>query len=276
MATETKTTAPTASTGTKKMEASFLVDTTKCIGCRGCQIACKQWNQNLTDKTTMGSTFTNPPNLNSKTYTNIAFFESEQNGTLSWNFARNGCFHCKKPACVSVCPVEALVKTPEGPIIYREPRCIGCRYCMLACPFNIPKYEWEKVSPRIQKCNFCYDRLLAGMIPACAKSCPTGTITFNDSIEKNLQEAKKRIAEHPGEYHNHIYGEKEAGGTSVLLLSALPLDQIGHAKVSDQVLPDLTWKYISGIPAIIGVVLAAGIGSWIITRRNQNMDKEGE
>ena len=274
MATETKTTAPTTTLSAKKMEASFLVDTTKCIGCRGCQIACKQWNQNLTDKTTMGSTFTNPPKLNSKTYTNIAFYESEQNGDLSWNFARNGCFHCKKPACASVCPVEALVKTPEGPIIYREPRCIGCRYCMLACPFNVPKYEWEKVSPSIQKCNFCYDRLLAGMIPSCAKSCPTGTITFNDSIEKNLNEAKKRIAEHPGKYHNHIYGEKEAGGTSVLLLSAIPLDQIGHAKVSDQVLPDLTWKYISGIPAIIGVVLAAGIGSWVITRRMKHMDKE--
>lgn len=261
---------------TKKMEASFLVDTTKCIGCRGCQIACKQWNQNGTDKTTLGSTFTNPPKLNSKTYTNIAFFESEQNGAVSWNFARNGCFHCKKPACASVCPVEALVKTPEGPVIYRDERCIGCRYCLLACPFNVPKYEWEKISPKVQKCNFCYDRLLAGMIPACAKSCPTGTITYNNSIEKNLAEAKKRIAEHPGQYHNHIYGEKEAGGTSVLLLSAIPLDQIGHAKVGDQVLPDLTWKYISGIPAIIGVVLAAGIGSWVITRRMKHMDKEDE
>lgn len=258
----------------KKMEASFLIDTTKCIGCRGCQISCKQWNQKGTDKTTAGPTFTNPPKLNSKTYTNIAFFESEQNGTVSWNFARNGCFHCKKPACVSVCPVEALVKTPEGPVIYRAERCMGCRYCMLACPFNVPKYEWEKLSPSIQKCTFCYDRLLAGMIPACAKTCPTGTIQFSDSIEKNLAEAKKRIAANPGKYHNHIYGEKEAGGTSVLLLSAIPFDQLGNAKVGDQVLPDLTWKYIAGIPAIIGVVLAAGIGSWVITRRMKNMDKE--
>ncbi|MDP2156244.1 MAG: 4Fe-4S dicluster domain-containing protein [Nitrospirota bacterium] len=276
MATNTATEKTMPDQSAKKMEASFLIDTTKCIGCRGCQVACKQWNGNQTDPTKASPTFTNPLKLNSKTYTNIAFFEREQNGAVSWDFARNGCFHCKKPACVSVCPVEALVKTPEGPVIYREGRCMGCRYCMLACPFNVPKYEWEKLAPKVQKCTFCYDRLRAGMIPACAKSCPTGTIHFSDSIEKNLAEAKKRIAEHPGQYVNHIYGEKEAGGTSVLLLSALPPGQVGHLKVGDQVLPDLTWKYIGGIPAIIGVVLAAGIGSWVITRRNQNMDKEGD
>ena len=256
------------------MEASFLIDTTKCIGCRGCQTACKQWNQNQSDRTRLGATFTNPVRLNSKTYTNIGFYESENDGRLSWNFARTGCFHCKKPACVSACPVAALIKTKEGPVIYREERCIGCRYCMLSCPFNIPRFEWEKVSPKIQKCTFCYDRILDGKIPACAKTCPSGTIHFEESIEKNLTEAKRRISQNPQRYFNHIYGEKEAGGTSVILLSALPIDQMGFQKVGDAVLPDLTWKYISGIPAIIGVVLAAGIGSWIITRRNKNMDKE--
>lgn len=256
------------------MEASFLIDTTKCIGCRGCQVACKQWNGNKTDKTKVGSSFTNPVKLNAKTYTNIAFYEGEHNGSLAWNFARNGCFHCKKPACVSACPVGALIKTPEGPVIYREGRCMGCRYCMLACPFNIPKYEWEKASPFIRKCTFCHDRLAAGEIPACAKTCPSGAIHFSDGIQKNLDEAKLRISKNPGRYVNYIYGEKEVGGTSVFLLTAIPFDQMGYPKVPMQVLPDLTWKYISGIPAIIGTVLVAGIGSWIITRRMQNAGKE--
>jgi formate dehydrogenase iron-sulfur subunit len=256
------------------MEASFLIDTTKCIGCRGCQVACKQWNQNQTDKTKLGATFTNPVRLNAKTYTNISFIEGEQSGGLLWSFARNGCFHCKKPACVSCCPVSALIKTKEGPVIYREDRCIGCRYCMLACPFNIPKYEWEKVFPRVQKCTFCYDRLSAGKIPACAKTCPTGAIHFEDGIDKNLSEAKRRINENPARYFAHIYGEKEAGGTSVFVLSSLPHNQLGYLDVGEQVLPDLTWKYISSIPAVIVTVLAAGIGTWFITRRNENMKKE--
>ncbi|MBI5410026.1 MAG: 4Fe-4S dicluster domain-containing protein [Nitrospirae bacterium] len=256
------------------MEASFLIDMTKCIGCRGCQVACKQWNQNQADKTRISLKFTNPVKLNANTYTNIDFFESEKAGHVSWNFARNGCFHCKQPSCVSACPVAALIKTKEGPVIYRAERCIGCRYCMLSCPFNIPKFEWEKISPRIQKCTFCHERILDNKIPACAKTCPSGTIHFGDSIENNLKEAKRRLSDNPGKYFNHVYGEKEAGGTSVLLLSALPIDQLGFQKVGDAVIPDLTWEYISGIPAIIGVVLAAGIGSWIITRRNKNMHEE--
>lgn len=258
------------------MEASFLIDATKCIGCRGCQVACKQWNRNEAEATTFSPTLTNPPRLSAKTYTNVAFYENEVNGNLVWSFARNACFHCRKPTCVSVCPVEALVKTKEGPVIYRADRCMGCRYCMLACPFDVPKYEWSSLSPKVQKCTFCHERIVAGKLPACAATCPTGAIRFADGIEKNLAEARKRLSAHPNTYFNHIYGEKEVGGTSVLVLSAVPFNLMGFQKVGEQVLPDLTWKYIAGIPAVFGIVMTLGIGSWVITRRNKNMNKEDQ
>jgi formate dehydrogenase iron-sulfur subunit len=258
------------------MEASFLIDTTKCIGCRGCQVACKQWHQHKADKTVLNPTFTSPAKLNARTYTNVGFHEDERNGSVTWNFAKNACMHCKSPSCVSVCPVGAFIKTKEGPVIYRDERCMGCRYCMMACPFDVPKYEWDKLLPIVQKCNFCYDRLQAGKKPACATACPTGGITFNDSIEKNLSEARLRIQKNPGRYVPHIYGEKEAGGTSVLVLSAVPHEKIGYHKVSMQPLPPFTWSYISHIPQAIVIVLAAGLGSWAITRRNKHMKKKEE
>jgi formate dehydrogenase iron-sulfur subunit len=256
------------------MEASVLLDTTKCIGCRGCQVACKQWHGHKADKTVLTPSFTNPVKLNSRTYTHVGFYEGENNGSVIWNFAKHGCMHCKEPSCASVCPVGAFYKTKEGPVIYRGERCIGCRYCMLACPFNVPKYEWDKLLPVVQKCDFCYDRIKAGLKPACATACPTGGIHFSGSIEENRAEAMRRLKENPGRYYPHIYGDKEAGGTSVLVLTAVPFTELGYWKAPMQALPPLTWSYIAHIPAAIVIVLASGLGSWVITRRNKNMKKE--
>ncbi|MDH4232930.1 MAG: 4Fe-4S dicluster domain-containing protein [Nitrospirota bacterium] len=256
------------------MAKSVLVDLTRCIGCRGCQIACKEWNERSVKKTEMYGNFTNPPELNSECFTHIRYIEQEKDGMPVWSFVKDQCLHCKNPACASVCPVEALKKTENGPVTYNFSRCIGCRYCLLACPFYIPKYEWEKTVPWVRKCTFCSDRIAADMTPACIKVCPSNTMFYGE-YEDVLKEAENRITGNPGKYVKHIYGKDEAGGTSWLYISAMPFESLGfNMDIPAQKLPDLTWSYISKIPAVIGVVLTAGAISWVITRRNKNMDKE--
>jgi formate dehydrogenase iron-sulfur subunit len=256
------------------MAKSVLIDLTRCIGCRGCQIACKEWNERSVKHTTMTGNFTNPPELNSECFTRIKYIEQEKEAQPVWSFVKDQCLHCKNPACASVCPVEALKKTKEGPVTYNFSRCIGCRYCMLACPFYIPKYEWEKAVPWVRKCTFCSDRIAAGLVPACVKVCPTNTMLFGE-YDEVLKEANKRLTDSPGKYVNHIYGKDEAGGTSWMYISPVPFESLGfNMNVPNTELPDLTWAYIKKIPAVIGVVLTAGVISWVITRRNENMGKE--
>jgi formate dehydrogenase iron-sulfur subunit len=145
---------------------------------------------------------------------------------------------------------------------------------MLACPFHIPKYEWESALPWVQKCSFCSERIKDGMIPACIKTCPTSTM-FYDDYDAVLAEARKRMAASPGKYVNHIYGLEEAGGTSWMYISAIPFVDLGFKmNIPASPLPNLTWEYISHVPALFGVTFVAGLGAWLITRRNEHMDKE--
>jgi formate dehydrogenase iron-sulfur subunit len=258
------------------MPKGVLVDLTRCIGCRGCQVACKSWNGRGVKKTVMSGTFTNPPDLNSECYTNIRFVETTQGDRPVWSFVKSQCLHCQDPACASVCPVGALRKSADGPVTYDAERCIGCRYCMLACPFQIPKYEWEKVLPLVQKCTFCSERIRDGLIPACIKTCPTGTMVFGER-EEILALAKARLEKGPGKYVPHIYGEKEAGGTSWIYLSAVPFAGLGfRTQVPLHALPPLTWSYISKIPYVMGGVLLFGAASWYTTRRKDVQEKEAQ
>ncbi len=236
-------------------EKGVLVDLTRCIGCRGCQVACKSWNERSVKPTLLGGEFTNPKQLNSECYTNIEYLEQEKGDLPVWSFIKHQCMHCKDPACASACPVGAFRKTAEGAVVYDFDRCIGCRYCMIACPFNIPKYEWEKTSPWIRKCTFCSDRLADGKTPACIKVCPTNVMTFGP-LDEIGREAEKRIKASPGRYVNHIYGKDEAGGTQWMYLSAVPFEQLGFLTTIPAVkLPDLTWNMLGGIPAKVGALV---------------------
>lgn len=257
------------------MPKSVLVDLTRCIGCRGCQIACKAWNERGAVKTRNTGTFTNPPEMNAECYTNIRFVEgSAPGGAPVWSFVKDQCLHCQEPACVSVCPVGALRKTESGPVTYNFDVCIGCRYCMLACPFRVPKYEWAKVSPAVQKCTFCSERIREGFLPACVKTCPTRTMFYGER-EDVLAEARARLQKGKGRYVPHIYGEEEAGGTSWLYLSAEPFENLGfRTQVPRHALPPLTWTYISKIPYVMGGVLLLGAGAWYATRRKDVEEKE--
>lgn len=239
------------------MAKSVLVDLTRCIGCRGCQAACKEWNERKARETTLTGVYTNPPALSSDCYTRINFVEQNSSGAPVWSFVKNQCMHCKEPACASACPVGALFKTEAGPVAYDFDKCIGCRYCMMACPFQIPKYEWESASPWVQKCTFCSERMKDDLVPACIKTCPTGTMFYGETKEVEA-EAKKRMASAPGRYVNHVYGLEEAGGTSWIYLSKVPFEELGfNMNVPKVALPDLTYASLSKIPASVAGFVAA-------------------
>lgn len=181
--------------------------------------------------------------------------------------------HCETPTCASVCPVGAFRKTAMGPVVYEKDRCIGCRYCMLACPFQVPRYEWDTLFPRVMKCDMCADRVLEGRPTACAEACPTGATLFGERDEL-IREAKRRIQASPERYTPHIYGLEEAGGTSVLFLASLPFEHLGfRGDLGKEPLPTLTWEVLSKIPntILLGGVFLFGI--WWITNRRIRLEE---
>ena len=256
---------------------AILQDNTRCIGCRACQVACKQWNQLPAEKTEFfaGPGYQNPKDLSAYTWTLITYNQVERRGRFDWVFGRLMCMHCNEPACASVCPVGALDKTPEGPVIYRASRCIGCRYCMMACPFQVPKFQWDIALPLIQKCTMCADRIAEGLEPACAKVCPTDAITFGDRDER-IHEADKRIQLAPNDYIHHIYGKDEVGGTSVLHLSDVPFDTVGYRMdLPEKALVSFTSKAMKATPMVVvslGIFLGVTYG---IIKRRIELQQEG-
>lgn len=248
------------------MSKAILYDATLCIGCKQCEAACAQQNKLPYDD-------------------NIAAEEvqSEHKFTVllakDEKYMRRLCMHCEEPACASVCPVGALHKTADGPVVYDVHKCIGCRYCMVACAFSQPKYEWGKLNPRVRKCIMCPDRLKEGKQTACAENCPTGATKFGerDALVAEAQE-RLRTAE-PGKYVPHIYGLKEVGGTSVLLLSSVPVESFGYPpseKLGSTPMPDYTFRILSKIPDFVPLwVLVLGGVYWITHRREAVALAEG-
>jgi formate dehydrogenase iron-sulfur subunit len=208
------------------MTKAILIDTTRCTACHGCQVACKQWNDLPAEETHNEGSYQNPIRLSAQTWTLVQMREVEYQGKLYWSFLKRQCMQCLHPACVSACPVGAMHRTPEGIVVYDDSRCIGCRYCMTACPFRIPRFEWDKPLGYIRKCHFCYDRQAEGLPPACVKTCPSGALQFGER-EEMIATAEARLKAQPSRYYPHLYGKEEGGGTSVLILSALPFDLLG-------------------------------------------------
>ena len=249
---------------TQPIRKAVLVDLTRCIGCRACQVECKAWNGNEGEKTSASASYTNPPAIDQNTFTQLRFVEHGGR----WSFVKSQCMHCLDPACASACPVGALVKSAEAAVGYDAGRCIGCRYCMAACPFGSIGYEWEKLNPRVRKCSFCAERTADGLKPACVKTCPSGALTYGVRDEL-LKEAEKRIAS--GRYINYIYGKDEAGGTSWLYISSVPFETLGfRMNVPKEPLPALTWASLSKIPlAASGLFLGLGAIAYFRNRGAQ-------
>ena len=257
------------------MQVATLVDTTMCIGCRGCQLACKQWWGLPELETSFSPTMTNPPKTTAYAYVHVDFSEVvDEEGELSWDFVHKRCFHCLEPTCVSVCPVGAMKKIPDGPVVWDEARCIGCRYCVMACPFGMPKYQWNEAWPEVGKCWFCWDRLAEGLQPACAKACPPKAIEFGER-EALLDEAHRRIENNPTKYVNYVYGEHEVGGTSLFYLAAVPFEDLGFdTTVPKEPLPEYSWEFLIKIPieavAIIVILASVWYGQgWFVRSREK-------
>jgi formate dehydrogenase iron-sulfur subunit len=181
--------------------------------------------------------------------------------------------HCEHPACVSACPVGALQKTAEGPVVYDARKCIGCRYCMMACPFHVPKLNWDALLPSIQKCNLCADRLAAGLDPACASACPTGALKFGER-DALLVEARERIRTSNGQYINHIFGEKELGGTTLLYISPVPFEELGFPTVGTEPVTKLSEQVVSYVPYEIGGLAVVLSGLYWFFQRRERLQKE--
>jgi formate dehydrogenase iron-sulfur subunit len=250
-----------------------LYDSNLCVGCRACQDACKQWNKMPPDPQGYGEIYDNPWNLSSKTLTLIKYTEVEVNGHKEPVFCKYQCMHCEHPACVTVCPVGALQKTPSGPVTYDDKKCFGCRYCMVACPFGVPTFQWDRALPWIRKCTFCADRQEQGLRPACVAACPAGALKFGER-EELIIEARERIAAAPDKYINHIYGEKEVGGTSWLLLSRVPFEELGYPPFGPNPVSVNAERAMGAVAPVLLGVAAAMTGIYWLTKSRQKAAKK--
>ena len=258
------------------MSYAVLVDLARCIGCRSCQVACKAWNDKQAEQTKNLGMYDNPPSLSADTWTVVRFTEIEQENKFSWIFNKIQCMHCLEPACVSVCTVGALQKSEDGPVTYDQDRCIGCRYCLYGCPFGVPRFEWHERLGLISKCNFCVDRLDAGLEPACVKTCPADALIFGQR-EALVTEARYRIATFPDRYVNHVYGEDEIGGTSFMYLSPVSFDALGFPSLGKEPLTGASESIIGSTPtAIIAAVATLGGFYWLTNREDESVEEDVE
>ena len=210
--------------------SAILYDSTRCAGCQTCEISCAEAHGLPEPVGTPEAGVVRKTDESHRTVVN-AF--STENGE---NYLKKQCMHCNEPACAAACLTQAMYKTAEGPVIWRGDKCMGCRYCMVSCPFDSPKFEYHSANPKIQKCDMCYDKQIKGEIPVCVENCPAEALVFGKRRDL-IKEARKRIVENPDQYVDHIYGEHEAGGTGILYLSAVPFDKLGlNTSIADKII----------------------------------------
>lgn len=239
----------------------LLYDATVCIGCKACVAACTSANGLKPDTALSGGIWQMPTDLNSQTKNIITLYRSENGAEAS--FMKRQCMHCVDPACASGCPFGALHKGKFGIVEWSGNLCIGCRFCEISCPFDVPRFEWTKFNPKIVKCELCKHRLPNGEQPACTEVCPVGAVIFGTRAQL-LEEAHRRIAAHPGKYYqDRVYGEHDLGGTQVIYLSHVPFEKLGLPEHGEESVAHYGSKVHSAlykgmvIPGIVYAGLAA-------------------
>jgi len=251
---------PVYASGLSEQYWGVLIDLTRCTGCGSCCAACKLSN-------TLPATAATPETLDYNSYTCLQRHEVSLAGSPETIYVKRQCMHCIHPACVSACTVAALKKSPDGPVVYDAEKCIGCRYCQYACPFEVPTYDWGDPFGLIHKCQLCFARLDAGQGPACVEACPNGALRLGrrDAL---LAQAHAQIVSNPGRYVDHVYGEHEVGGTSMLYLSPVPFDQLGFPVLGEETVPHYAETIMKGPPFIAVTVASAITGvNWLLRRR---------
>jgi Fe-S-cluster-containing dehydrogenase component len=229
---------------------AVLVDLTRCVGCRMCEAACAEANGLPEPDWSDDFSYAAPRPVTPDQWSSVNRFET----TKGEVFVKRQCMHCQVPACAAGCLTKALYKTDEGPVVWAEDRCLGCRYCMVSCPFDMARCEYDSPNPKISKCRMCFEKLKAegeGSLPACVENCPNEALTFGPRAEL-LEVARQRIYTNPGQYVSHIYGEHEAGGTGWLYISPVPFEEIGfRTDLDTEPYPEKTRGFLTAVPLVL-------------------------
>ncbi len=247
-----------------------LYDSTLCVGCQTCEFACAKANglPEPTDSPEIGVL----RKTNEARRSVINGFNTSK-GEL---YVKSQCMHCNEPACTAACLTQAMQKTKEGPVIWRGEKCMGCRYCMVSCPYDIPKFEYFSSNPEIKKCDMCHDRQLKGKMPACVENCEAGALLFGKRRDL-IKEARRRIQENPDQYVDQIYGEKEAGGTGFLYLSSVPFNELGfNTKIQLTSYPSLSKGFLYSVPTVFVLWPALLLGIQEATKNNHHKVEDYE
>jgi len=240
-----------------------LYDSTRCVGCQTCESSCAEANNLPAPEGTP------QPGLIRKTDEKHRTVINSFNTSRGEVFVKKQCMHCNEPACTAACLTQAMYKTREGAVIWRGEKCMGCRYCMVSCPFDAPKFEYHSANPKIEKCTMCYSRVIEGKVPACVQNCPAEALMFGTRRDL-MREARKRTVENPDKYVDHIYGEHEAGGTGFLYLSPVPFEELGfNTSVQNKSYPELSKGFLYSVPTIFVLWPAILLGIREGTKNNR-------
>jgi Fe-S-cluster-containing dehydrogenase component len=254
----------TAAAPKSKNDAEFngiLYDSTRCVGCRTCEYECAAAHG-----------LPEPPSeieavrkTNETCNTVVNTFQT----TKGEVYIKRQCMHCNEPACGAACLTQAMRKNETGPVTWDGDKCMGCRYCMVSCPFDSPKFEYHSANPKIQKCDMCFDRQKAGEKPVCVTNCPNDALMYGKRRDL-INEARRRIYEKPELYTNQVYGEHDAGGTGWLYVSPVPFEELGmNTKLQQSSYPALTKGFLYSVPSIFVLLPTLLLGIYQSTKNNQ-------
>ncbi|MBI5576267.1 MAG: 4Fe-4S dicluster domain-containing protein [Deltaproteobacteria bacterium] len=251
----------------------MLTDLTECVGCRSCEKACNEANRLPGPEVPFDekSVFERKRRPTASAYTVVNRYEPKSSDKPLYRKVQ--CNHCNEPSCAAACPVKAYTKTPEGSVLYNADVCFGCRYCMVACPFYVPAYDYDSaLEPKIVKCTLCYGRISKGGIPACAEACPAGAVTFGKRSDL-IKLARNKIRKNPDKYIDRIYGEYEVGGTSWLYISSVPFDQLDYPNnIPEKPLVEQTKGFLSAVPMVLTIWPALLTMCYAATRNKEGKE----